>query len=183
MAASSKMTEVEKRAKRAAYMRQWNRSLAGKAYHARSKKRKAAYAKTWRALNLERILAREKAYQQSDVGRQKSAERQCAYRERHPDQAAAAQRRYVESDGGKRNREKSMRFYYRNRKKQLARRRAWEKANPEKHAAEQLRWQKRRGERDPTWRMMRNISRHIAGVLNGEKRGRRTTDLLGYTKS
>jgi hypothetical protein len=113
----------------------------------------------------------------------KEIARVTAAHKRNPEPQRAANRRYAEIDGGKRNREKAKRFYHRNRKKQLAKRRAWEKANPEKHTAEKLRWQKRRGERDPTWRMMRNISRHIAGVLNGGKRGRRTMALLGYTKS
>jgi hypothetical protein len=126
-------------------------------------------------------ITREKVARNPERARELARKRAAHWRERDPEASKAAHRRYLEADGGKRNREKAMRFYYRNRKKQLAKRRAWEKANPKKHTAEKLRWAKRRRDRDPIFRLTVNIRRRVSGVLSGQKNGRPTFKLLGYT--
>lgn len=124
--------------------------------------------------------ARTGYYADIEKSREVARLQQKRHRENNPESSAAAILKYRTSDGGERNRRNAKKCYYKDPQKHNARRREWEKQNPEKHAAEKLRWQKRREERDPAWRMVRAIRRRIAGILAGQKSGRRTFDMLGY---
>ncbi len=127
-------------------------------------------------------VARKARYNENiEKSREKARVQASRHRKNNPESAYAASRKFRTSDGGERTRQIAKRGYQKDPVAHNLKRREWEKKNPEKHAAEKKAWQKRREQRDPMFRMMRNIGRHIAGVLKGEKRGRQTEALVGYT--
>ena len=95
-----KQSTPEDRARRAAYMRAWNKTPEGVASLSRSKPRKAQRNKEWREDNHDEIRARERLKEATPKSHQQAATRAGRWRLRNPETYRASMAKYLATEKG-----------------------------------------------------------------------------------